>query len=165
VQDTGIGIDPALLPSIFELFVQGRLPLHRPEGGLGIGLTLVRRVVEMHGGEVRASSAGLGQGSTFSVTLPRLAEPLASGTTPEVAVASGRLMRVLVVDDHEDSADMLAVFLSSSGHDVEVARDGPTALAAAIRFRPRLVLLDIGFRAWTATPSRRRCERSATSPP
>jgi PAS domain S-box-containing protein len=145
VRDTGTGIDPALLPSIFDLFVQGRLPLHRPEGGLGIGLTLVRRVVEMHGGEVRVSSAGLGQGSTFSVTLPRLAEPLASGTTPEVAVASGRLMRVLVVDDHEDSADMLAVFLSSSGHDVEVAHDGPTALAAAIRFRPRLVLLDIGL--------------------
>jgi two-component system CheB/CheR fusion protein len=144
VRDTGAGIDPALLPSIFDLFVQGQRAPHRPGGGLGIGLTLVRTLVEMQGGRVEALSRGSGQGSTFRVVLPGVAAAAGPPSPAPSSAARGRL-RILVVDDHEDAAEMLTVLLQGHGHEVEVAHDGPAAVAAAVRFRPRLVLLDIGL--------------------
>jgi len=138
VRDTGMGIPPELLPNLFELFTQGDRSLARAEGGLGIGLTLVKRLVEMHGGRVEASSAGPGKGSEFVVRLPalpagtacRAAEPAAADVTP------GPARRVLVVDDNKDSADSLAMLLAIKGHEVRTAHDGPGALVRTFAWWP-----------------------------
>jgi PAS domain S-box-containing protein len=148
VLDTGIGIDPIMLPRIFDLFVQAERRLDRAAGGVGIGLTLVRKVVELHGGTVDALSAGPGMGSEFVVRLPAMDVP-APRPAPrsESASASGekRLLRILVVDDNSDAADGLAMIFEMGGDDVRVAYDGETALAIAAQFRPEVVLLDIGM--------------------
>jgi PAS domain S-box-containing protein len=149
VQDTGIGIAPDMLPRIFDLFVQAERRLDRSQGGLGIGLTLVRRLVEMHGGTVEAHSDGPGQGSEFVVRLPALtAEQQREllGKPPEArqpAVSTAR--RILVVDDNVDAAESLAVLLRLEGHEVRVAADGPVALAAAQADPPEMVVLDLGM--------------------
>jgi PAS domain S-box-containing protein len=147
VRDTGIGIAPELLPHIFDLFTQAERSLDRSQGGLGIGLCLVQRLVEMHGGTVEASSAGLGQGSAFTVRLPvRLptaTPPPASHVEPVEQPTPTR--RVLVVDDSEDTAESMAMLLSMSGYDVRMAHTGPTALEAAVTYQPHVVLLDIGL--------------------
>lgn len=145
VADDGLGIPADLLPSIFDLFVQsGRAP-HRAEGGLGIGLTLVHRLVEMHGGRVEARSAGLGTGSEFEVRLPQ--EAAADAAPPAGGrVFSGAAGRsVLLVEDNEDVAETLALALESQGHRVKVVGDGEEALAAAERERPEVALVDIGL--------------------
>jgi len=147
VRDTGAGIAADVLPRVFDLFTQADRTLDRSQGGLGVGLTLVRRLVELHGGTVAAASPGPGRGSEFVVRLP-----LASGvgTEPTRAVASppaGRPAprRVLVVDDNVDAADSLAMLLRLTGHTVWTAYGGPSALEAAERHRPEVVLLDIGL--------------------
>lgn len=150
VHDTGIGIDPELLPHIFELFVQDTRALDRAAGGLGLGLPLVKRVVELHGGKVVASSAGRGQGSEFVVTLPRLPEarpdePPTPTVSDETDGSRGTRRRVLVVDDEADSADSLAEILELHGHEALAVGDGPAAIEAATTFRPDVVLLDLGL--------------------
>jgi len=149
VQDTGIGIAAETLPHIFELFVQGERRLNRSQGGLGIGLTLVRQLVEMHGGTISASSEGLGKGSEFTVRLPappNNPQELQRQLTDEAqSAAPPTSRRILVVDDNVDAADSLATLLRLKGHVVRVARDGPTALTTARAERPEVVILDLGM--------------------
>ena len=147
VRDTGMGITPELLPRVFDLFAQGDRTMARSEGGLGIGLTLVQKLAEMHGGTVTAASDGLDRGSEFTVRLPALVEPAAQKTSPRAALPRVALQssRVLVVDDNIDTATALARLLRLLGHDVLSAHDGPTALEAARTHRPEIVLLDIGL--------------------
>jgi PAS domain S-box-containing protein len=146
VRDSGVGISPELLPHIFDLFTQAERSLARSQGGLGIGLCLVQRLVEMHGGKVAASSA-LGQGSEFVVRLPVVLPPVPQPASPptEKAKPTGPSLRVLVVDDNVDTVLSFSMLLKESGHDVRTAHDGPTALEAACDYRPNVVLLDIGL--------------------
>ena len=148
IRDNGIGIAPELLPRIFDLFVQGDRSVGRSQGGLGIGLTLVRRLVEMHGGTIRAESAGRGHGSAFIVRLPLCADPVLPAPCGEggngTKAATPR-QRILVVDDSVDSAESLAMILRLSGHEVRTAYNGPAALADAAAAPPDAVLLDIGL--------------------
>ena len=147
IQDTGIGMPPELLAAAFDLFVQGERSLARTEGGLGVGLTIVRQLVTLHGGSVTARSEGFGKGSEFIVLLPVLPRgSLSTNALPDTsATASDGKRRVLVVDDNRDSADMLEALLTMFGHDVHTAYDGPSALAAATKYVPDVVLLDIGL--------------------
>jgi signal transduction histidine kinase/DNA-binding response OmpR family regulator len=150
VGDDGIGIDAELLPHVFELFEQGKRALDRTDGGLGVGLTLVQRLVRLHEGEVVARSAGSGQGSLFQVRLPCLpaAESQPAPSTPPVAErvpAAARRRRILVVDDNVDVVETTLMLLSLSGHDVRSAKDGLQALRVAADFLPEVVLLDIGL--------------------
>jgi PAS domain S-box-containing protein len=146
VRDTGFGIPQDLLPSVFELFVQVNPEIDRSQGGLGIGLTLVRSLVEMHGGRVAAHSEGVGRGTEFEVRLPLAAR---DKREPEELPASGRLSgpsrRVLVVDDNQDAAESVALLLELWGHDVRITYDGWSALAEAPDFLPEFILLDIGL--------------------
>ncbi|MDB5899808.1 MAG: hypothetical protein JWP41_3410 [Ramlibacter sp.] len=154
VKDTGIGIPGEMLPRVFDMFTQVPGTLARSHGGLGIGLTLVRRLVELHGGRVSAYSRGLGHGSTFTVSLPQLAQsaaaPLptaapADGALTTGAVAGATPSRVLVVDDNPDAADTMASLMEVFGAEVRTAREGAQALALAENFAPDLILLDIGL--------------------
>jgi two-component system CheB/CheR fusion protein len=150
VRDTGIGIPPDMLPRIFDLFVQAERRLDRSQGGLGIGLTLVRQLVEMHGGTVTAHSDGPGKGSEFVVRLPTLTaeqkgELLRKPPEAQHPVARTAPRRILVVDDNVDAAESLAVLLRLEGHQVRVACDGPAALAAAQTNPPEMVVLDLGM--------------------
>ena len=146
VRDTGVGIAPELLPNVFDLFTQAERSLDRSQGGLGIGLALVRRLVEMHGGKVTAHST-MGQGSEFVVRLPVMVNPASeSPSAPDDTVEpSGPSLRILVVDDSVDTAESLAMLLQACGHDVRIAHDGPTALNVALDYRPDVVLSDIGL--------------------
>jgi two-component system, sensor histidine kinase len=143
VTDTGVGISPELLPRIFELFVQSTRSLDRSEGGLGIGLSVVQRLVEMHDGQVTAMSAGHGLGSTFEIRLPTVAAPKQAriNSTPRSAAPK----RVLVVDDNVDAATSLAAFLQLDGHQAQAVHSGKAALEAITTFTPDVVLLDIGL--------------------
>jgi CheY-like chemotaxis protein len=147
VRDTGAGIPPEVLPRVFDLFTQADQSLDRSQGGLGIGLTLVHRLVEMHQGSVQAFSAGAGQGSEFVVRLPLLVgeppPPAANGAAP--ASGTPDMYRVLVVDDNVDAADSLALLVRLDGHEVRTAHDGQAALEAAQAFHPQVILLDIGL--------------------
>ena len=149
VRDTGVGISAEMLPGIFEMFAQVDRSLERSQGGLGIGLTLVRRLVEMHGGTIEARSEGIGRGSEFVVRLP------VRGERPEPARPEFRPAgrerpapaprRILVVDDNHDAARSLARLLKLAGNEVQTAGDGREAVVAAAAFRPDAVLLDIGL--------------------
>jgi signal transduction histidine kinase/ActR/RegA family two-component response regulator len=143
VTDNGVGISKELLPRIFELFVQSERSLDRSEGGLGVGLSVVQRLVEMHDGQVAAASAGPGRGSTFEIRLPTVAAPKEgrNKSTP----ASVEPKRVLVVDDNVDAAASLAAFLQLDGHEAEAVYSAKGALEAIATFRPDVVLLDIGL--------------------
>jgi two-component system CheB/CheR fusion protein len=146
VRDNGAGMDPEVLKTVFDLFVQGPPPVEGGPGGLGLGLTLVRRLVEMQGGTVEGASAGPGRGSEFTVRLPAAAP--ASGEAeapPPVPKSSGSARRVLVVDDNLDAREALRFLLEDEGHDVATAADGPQALEQARSFVPEIVLLDIGL--------------------
>ena len=143
VTDDGVGISADLLPRVFDLFVQSDRTLDRAQGGLGIGLAVVKRLVEMQGGEVTARSLGEGLGSTFSIHLPRVERP--SVPTMQVAVPSIAPRRVLVVDDNEDAAEMLAALLRMEGHSVRAVYSGREALESVETFTPHVVLLDIGL--------------------
>ena len=147
IRDTGIGIDPKLLPHLFDLFRQAESSLDRSEGGLGIGLTLVRSLVKMHGGRVEARSDGLGTGAEFIVRLPihkkQASAPEIICTDPERI--SNPQYRILVVDDNVDAAEMLSTLLQLDGHEVWTAHDGKAALETAQSRRPDVILLDIGL--------------------
>jgi CheY-like chemotaxis protein len=149
VRDAGIGIAPDMLPHVFELFVQADNAATKAQGGLGIGLTLVKNLIEMHDGSVEVHSAGLGKGCEFVVRLPlalqksqQLADEERAAKIP-TATASGH--RLLVVDDNHDAAISLSMLLRLQGHEVRVAHDGPSALEIAMSFRPDMMFLDIGM--------------------
>ncbi len=149
VRDTGIGIAPDMLPHIFELFVQADAKSTRTQGGLGIGLTLVKNLVELHRGTVEAKSAGLGRGSEFVVRLPlakpKTASPASSGPAEHHRVTAPSGFRILVVDDNRDAANSLGFLLRLQGHEVRLAYDGPSSLELAKEFRPHMVFLDLGM--------------------
>jgi CheY-like chemotaxis protein len=148
VRDSGRGISPALLPRVFELFVQGERTPDRSEGGLGLGLAILRSIVDRHGGSVSAFSEGPGKGSEFVIRLPSVGDgtPLPAATLlpprdPRVLA----ILRVLIVDDNTDAADALCALLRDTGHSCETASDGRSGIEAARRFDPDVVLLDIGL--------------------
>ena len=148
VRDTGVGIAPHLQPRVFELFMQGDRSLDRAQGGLGIGLTLVRSLVELHGGQVEVLSEGLGRGSDFVVRLP-LAVPEAGATDGRPlehnGAPAGDSRKVLLIDDNVDLTTTMSALLRLGGHDVVVCGDGPSGIDAAIEFLPEVVLIDIGL--------------------
>jgi CheY-like chemotaxis protein len=147
VSDEGIGIDPQMMPRLFDDgFLQGDRSLDRTHDGLGVGLTIVKHVIELHGGEVEASSEGLGKGSEFRIRLKRIAAPLEllpaeNGDAPRPTPRR----RVLVVEDSRDAGESMRELLRMSGHDVVVVNDGAQALSALEEFRADIVLLDIGL--------------------
>jgi PAS domain S-box-containing protein len=155
ITDNGVGIAPELLPNVFEAFTQADQTLDRAEGGLGIGLTLVRSLVRMHGGSVEAQSGGKGQGSSFLVRLPILDEstrparppsdPFISTVTAAASAPRGEPLRVLVVDDNVQAAESLAIIVKHWGHVLTVCHDGQSALTRASETRPDVILLDIGL--------------------
>jgi signal transduction histidine kinase len=162
ISDTGAGIPPELLPSLFEPFMQGKQSLARTEGGLGLGLALVKGIVELHQGSVCAESGGLGQGSIFTVRLPLLAFDDVPAPPRPVEHRAVHARRALIVDDNKDAADSLAQLVSMFGHDAEVAYDGATALARARANPFDVVLCDLGLPGLTGYDVARalRAERS-----
>jgi CheY-like chemotaxis protein/two-component sensor histidine kinase len=174
VEDSGIGIPAETLPHVFDLFVQAENAATRAQGGLGIGLTLVKNLVELHGGTVAATSAGAGRGSRFVVRLPTAPAAFSSGSagsaergtlegssSPTERSSSGR--RLLVVDDNADAATTLAMLLQLKGYEVHVAHDGRTALAMAAAIRPELVFLDLGMPGMDGFETARRLRGTAES--
>jgi PAS domain S-box-containing protein len=148
VRDNGSGISPDLQPSVFELFTQADRTIDRAQGGLGIGLTLVHRLVEYHRGSVSVFSRGIGQGSTFTVRLPLIETPAPRPATVHPASnghAPLTARRILVVDDNLDAARTMAMMLRAMGHEAAIAHDGPGAIETSTKFEPNLVLLDIGL--------------------
>jgi signal transduction histidine kinase/ActR/RegA family two-component response regulator len=148
VRDSGVGIPPEMLRRVFEPFVQGERGPDRGPGGLGLGLTLVRRIAELHGGSVEAASEGPGRGSTFTVRLPALpvpSSPLAPGPAAPGPSAEGPRRRILVVEDNADAREMLRLLLELDGHEVYGAADGPGGLEAAEHLRPDVALIDVGL--------------------
>jgi PAS domain S-box-containing protein len=163
IKDNGIGLEPEELLRIFDLFTQADRALDRAQGGLGIGLTVVKKLIEMHGGRVHAYSEGHGRGSEFVVTLPTVTgvhedRKGASGAPPKAAARS----RILVVDDNVDSATSMSLLLKLDGHDVKMAHDGPGALAAARAFHPQVILLDIGLPGMSGYEVARELRRDET---
>ena len=147
VKDRGVGIPPEKLPEMFELFAQGDRSLARSEGGLGIGLTVVKKLVEMHGGTITAESEGPGKGSEFIIRLPAAKKPADGASRRREARRSRpvKKARILVVDDNVDTARGMARLLKLLGHEVATAHDGPEAIEVAREFRPEFILLDIGL--------------------
>lgn len=146
VTDTGIGVIPAKLPEMFELFAQGDRTIARSEGGLGVGLTIAKRIAELHDGSVTAFSEGLGKGSEFTLTLPASWQPKpVPADTPIAAQAQNRRSRILIVDDNVDLATGLDRLLTPLGHEIHIAYDGPDAINEALAIRPEFILLDIGL--------------------
>jgi CheY-like chemotaxis protein len=147
VADDGIGMEPALVGRVFDLFTQAERTPDRSQGGLGLGLALARSLVELHGGSVAAASPGLGKGSTFTVRLPRFEQEIESPVAEAVrhAATAQAPLRVLVVDDNLDAAHTLNLFLAAAGHRVEIAYNALDALDIAKVFSPQVCLLDIGL--------------------
>jgi CheY-like chemotaxis protein len=150
IKDTGIGISAEMLSRVFDMFTQERQALDRAQGGLGLGLTIVKSLVELHGGSIRALSPGVGKGSEFVIRLPLATMPSNKQATDKAhsgsvvpATRTGR--RILVVDDNVDAARMMADALEAVGHDTRVAFDGPAALEVAAGFQPDAALLDLGL--------------------
>ena len=145
VRDTGIGIEADMLPRVWETFAQADRSIHRSRGGLGLGLALVKGLVELHGGTVQAASAGPGRGAEFTFWLPLEQDAAALGASPADLPHAGRALRVLIVEDNRDAAETLRVFLELSGHEVMVAHTGLEGLEAARNLRPGVVLCDLGL--------------------
>jgi signal transduction histidine kinase/CheY-like chemotaxis protein len=143
ISDNGAGISPDVLPRIFDLFMQADRTLDRAQGGLGVGLSVVKKLVEMHGGQILARSAGLGRGSTFSITLPRRPPPAQMPSDNLMSASPAR--RILIIDDNVDAATVLAQILSLDGHQCETVFSAQEGLERALSFRPDFVLLDIGL--------------------
>jgi two-component system CheB/CheR fusion protein len=148
VRDTGVGIPPALQEKIFDLFVQEESGLARTQGGMGIGLTLVRRVIDLHGGTVAVRSDGAGHGSEFTITLPAL--PASAAVLPNPPrepqlMAASKPLRILLVEDNHDAAESFSILLGLGGHDVRVAHDGAVALATVEGFSPDVAFIDVGL--------------------
>ena len=169
VADAGVGIPTNLLPHLFDLFVQGETSIERARGGLGIGLTLVRRLAAMHGGTVAAASPGPGGGSTFTLRLPTLAAAPAVAPAPaEPPPAPRRALRVLVVEDSRPAAVMMVRLIERFwGHEVRTAADGAAGLAAARQFAPDVILCDIGLPGMSGyeVAERLRADAAAGGPP
>jgi CheY-like chemotaxis protein len=144
VVDTGIGISPELLPRVFDLFTQGERGLDRSQGGLGIGLTVVKRLAELHGGSVEVTSPGAGRGTAVTLRLPLTERPPAPAPEMEPP-ASTRRRRVLLAEDQPEAREMLCIALRSAGHEVFDAADGPGAVAELSRCRPEVAVIDIGL--------------------
>jgi signal transduction histidine kinase/ActR/RegA family two-component response regulator len=170
IKDSGIGIPPAMLGQVFELFAQTDRPLDRSQGGLGIGLTVVKSLAELHGGSVQALSEGEGCGTEIVIKLPALARDIAlpqeAGRDSDAKLDRSGRRRVLLIEDNRDAAEVLATYLRSLGHHVSVAYDGKTGMAAALRDRPDVVICDIGLpgvdgyelaRVLRAEPALKRC--------
>ncbi len=162
VRDTGVGIAPELLPRVFELFTQGDRSLARSEGGLGIGLTMVQKLVELHGGSVSAESGGPGRGSTFTVRLPAKVEEATTPTPPCSTAVESVKTRILLIDDNTDLARSMSRLLQLLGQEVAIAHDGAAGLQAAHTFRPELILLDIGLPDMDGYEVIRRLRRDET---
>jgi PAS domain S-box-containing protein len=146
VADAGAGISAELLPSVFDLFVQGDRNLDRRTGGLGVGLSLVRRLVELHGGRVEAASPGLGRGSVFTVWLPALEDAPSQGFVQAAPEPAGTFRRrILVVEDNADNREMIRILLETSGHEIHEAGDGVSGVELAVQLEPDAVLIDIGL--------------------
>jgi PAS domain S-box-containing protein len=160
VEDSGIGIAPELLPHVFDLFVQADHSLARAAGGLGIGLTLVRQIVELHGGTVEATSAGVGRGSRFTVRLPTTTASGASPRAPQARAAGTQ--RILVVEDNDDAREMLCHLVGLLGHEVHEVADGRAAVETALRLLPDLTLVDIGLPGVDGYEVARRIRADAT---
>jgi two-component system, sensor histidine kinase len=161
VRDTGMGISPAILPHIFDLFMQGETGLDRARGGLGIGLTLVRRLIELQGGTVTAESEGDGRGSTFTVRLPAIDAPPVAPEVPRrpPAQATAVRLRILVVEDGDDAREMLRAALALRGHEVIEARDGPGAVEMVEQTAPDVALIDVGLPGFDGYEVARRVRR------
>jgi PAS domain S-box-containing protein len=167
VRDTGRGIEPEFISSIFGMFVQGRHAASRSQSGLGVGLALARAIVELHHGTIEAQSEGTGRGSEFIIKLPAEAAGSTSVAEPPKRPAnarSGRARRVLVVDDNVDAASMLAALVRQLGHEVEIVHDGSAALQAAEGYRPEVILLDIGMPGMNGFEVARRLRELARIP-
>ena len=167
VRDTGVGIEKEKLAEVFELFMQADIPLES-RGGLGIGLTLAKSLVERHDGQITVHSDGLGEGTTFVIRLPALSEALESvthafGPQPEVRKAAPR--RVLVVDDNQDAAQLMSMLLGLFGHEVRTAHDGVVAIDIASSFQPHVVLLDIGLPRLNGYEAAQRIRKQAGMQP
>jgi CheY-like chemotaxis protein len=145
VRDTGVGIHPDVLPRIFDLFVQGSDTMARSAGGLGLGLTIVERLVALHGGSVSASSPGPNQGSEFVVRLPRIPDGLVEAPPIASEVAASRARHILVIEDNTDFREGIRLLLESWGHRVEEASNGAQGLDTVRRERPEIVLIDLGL--------------------
>ncbi|NEX63948.1 PAS domain S-box protein [Noviherbaspirillum galbum] len=165
VTDNGCGIDAALMPYLFDLFTQAERTPDRSQGGLGIGLALVKSMVQLHGGQVKAESAGRNRGSTFIVLLPLIpVEPPADRNDLPMTPDAGERLRILIVDDNRDAGESLGTLLSALGHDVKVCEDGASALALAGSHRPRLCILDIGLPDMTGYELASRLRKNAALP-
>ena len=145
IEDTGVGIASDLLPRVFELFTQGEQGPDRAHGGLGVGLALVRRLVDLHAGAVEARSPGPGRGSTFVVRLPLAAAPASSVASSKAGASFAGAYRILIVEDNADARESLRMLLQMVGHEVLEARDGETGVESALEFEPRVALVDIGL--------------------
>jgi len=165
VRDSGRGIEPELIDSIFGMFVQGREALERVGAGLGVGLALARSIVELHHGKIEAKSEGVGKGAEFVLRLPLAHGDVAAKEPPALRAAPTSARRVLVIDDSVDAAAMLAAFLSHLGHEVQVANDGVEALRVAASYRPDVVLLDIGMPGMNGFEVARRLRAQARPQP
>ena len=167
VVDSGIGISAAALPRVFNMFSQVHSNTDRSEGGLGIGLSLAKGLIELHGGTIEASSAGLGCGSEFTVRLPRRAAAGKSQNpaTPALAARPPRQRRILIADDNRDSAETLAALLRMEGHEVTSVHDGPVALSVFSELKPDVALLDIGMPGLTGYEVARKMRQSGPKVP
>ncbi|MEH2128233.1 hybrid sensor histidine kinase/response regulator [Nostoc sp.] len=145
VRDTGIGIDPTILPELFEPFTQADRSLDRSRGGLGLGLSVVKSLVELHGGNVEASSRGINLGAEFKVTLPICEEITASDNELEITEAAKKSLKILVIEDHEDSALSLQAVLEHFGHEVSIAENGILGVETAKKLEPHVIICDIGL--------------------
>ncbi len=164
VKDSGIGIAPEMLDHVFEVFAQAKPSLHRTEGGMGLGLTVVRGLVQLHGGSVEAASEGLGLGSSFLVRLPlveQLALPSSSANRPPEEQSPTR--RVVVVEDSEDIRDLLAELLKQAGHEVACAEDGPRGLQTILAFVPDIAFVDLGLPGFDGLELARRARASGST--
>lgn len=162
VSDSGVGIPPDLLPHVFDVFVQGSISIDRSQGGLGIGLSLVRRLVELHGGSVSATSIGAGAGSTFEIRLPR-SEPEQAEDAPTGTVAASDKPRVLLIEDNDDGREMMATMLGSYGYPVLQARDGLEGVTLAGAELPDVALVDIGLPGIDGYEVARRLRKDAAT--
>ena len=167
VVDSGIGISAAALPRVFNMFSQVHSNTDRSEGGLGIGLSLAKGLIELHGGTIEASSAGLGCGSEFTVRLPRRAAAGKSQNpaTPALAARPPRQRRILIADDNRDSAETLAALLRMEGHEVTSVHDGPVALSVFSELKPDVALLDIGMPGLTGYEVARKMRQAGSKTP
>src|SRR6266568_7598683 len=145
ITDDGVGIEPEILPKLFEPFMQADESLHRSQGGLGLGLALIKGLVELHGGSVQAHSEGLGCGAEFTVRLPLAGPSHQAAPEAPARAAPPAARRVLVIEDNPDSTETLCELLSLAGHEVEIAHDGPAGVEKALSSRPHIVVCDIGL--------------------